>query len=443
MNTRIIERIKLTNFKGFEELEQELYDVTVIIGNNTTGKTSILNALQVALGAILQCIPSLPSKAAYKRQFQENERFTYFDSLKKDYYYKDENTKGWVEGNFPKTLHTKNEYKLAANHLTWWREYTGASTTHNRRCVGLLMKAVEETISQKNSEDSNAILPLLLSFGTNRLASQVKNNKKTKERMPRIEKAYNEALHDKVDFAGAYEWFRRYDKNLKDGKEFEGTKEAFVKALTQAIPFLSEIDMDIDELEAVITVENEPPVRHRFSQMSDGFKSMINVVSEIAHRCIELNGFLGMESIQNTPGIVLIDEIDLYLHPKWQYRVLEDLKKAFPLIQFVVTTHSPFIVQSTPHPGLISLDRETQTDGDPRMESLEETAIKRMNMLVARSKRYNKMREMAEKYYSLVLQSREDESESKRIKQELDSIEAEFSDDPAYVALLRAERKSR
>ena len=120
----------------------------------------------------------------------------------------------------------------------------------------------------------------------------------------------------------------------------------FFEALQQAIPALSEIDFDNGEIEAVVSVTGHTPSRHHFSYMSDGLQSMINIVAEIAHRCIELNGFLGQHAIKMTPGIVMIDEIDLYLHPHWQKHVLQDLTNAFPMIQFIVSTHSPFIVQS-------------------------------------------------------------------------------------------------
>ncbi len=46
------------------------------------------------------------------------------------------------------------------------------------------------------------------------------------------------------------------------------------------------------------------------------------------------------------PGIVLIDEVDLHLHPKWQARILGDLRSAFPAVQFIVTTHAPIVISS-------------------------------------------------------------------------------------------------
>jgi predicted ATP-binding protein involved in virulence len=114
--------------------------------------------------------------------------------------------------------------------------------------------------------------------------------------------------------------------------------------------------------------------------MSDGLQAMINIVSEIAHRCIELNGCLGRDAIRKTPGVIMIDEVDVFLHPHWQKHVLQDLMAAFPMIQFVVSTHSPFIVQSLQQGQLISFDEDVRQEGEPFRESLEDIASERMGL---------------------------------------------------------------
>jgi len=298
------------------------------------------------------------------------------------------------------------------------------------------------TLKDDHLVSKKCVLPVLLSFGTNRLASQMRMSKDSPERLTRIKKAYKAALTEKVDFASAHGWFLNAEKNIRSGKEFQGTREAFTDAIKAAIPYISEIDIDLayGELDAVVGLDSEK-TRHRFSQLSDGFKSMINLVAEISHRCIELNGFLGEDAIVKTPGIVLIDEIDLYLHPKWQRHVLADLKKAFPLIQFVVTTHSPFIVQSAPKDGLIVLDNEFLNE-DNQMASLEDIAIKFMGMdeNSRRSEKYNRMVELASEYFEIIKSGRKLTPEQEK---RLTEIEQENSNDPAYVALLKAEKATR
>lgn len=438
-NSPFLEFIKLDNFMGFQHWESKLNDTTVIIGNNTKGKTSVLNGIQVALGVFLQCIGELPRKAVYRRKIQDDERFCKFDEFSKGYVYNKEKTKVFVRSSL------KNPYGFELP-LQWSQEYPDASRNQNRfadiqRYVDAILesrKPLKEdlVISEKN------VLPVLLSFGTNRLSSQMRMRKETSERMTRIQKAYKAALTEKVDFASAHGWFLNAEKNIRSGREFEGTRQAFINALKTAIPYISEIDVDwaYGELEAVVNIDDQKS-RHRFSQLSDGFKSMINLVAEISHRSIELNGFLGESAILKTPGVVLIDEIDLYLHPKWQRHVLADLKKAFPLVQFIVTTHSPFVIQSVPRESLIALDDELVGENN-QMASLEDVAIKFMGMTenTRRSEKYNEMVRLATEYFEIIKNGRELTLEQ---EQRLNEIEAENSSDPAYVALLRAERTTR
>lgn len=91
--------------------------------------------------------------------------------------------------------------------------------------------------------------------------------------------------------------------------------------------------------------------------------------------------FLKTDCIRKTPGVVLIDEVDLYLHPNWQRHILNDLQEAFPMIQFIVSTHSPFIVQSLQANQLVSFDADVNTSGSPYKESLEDIAEERMGMV--------------------------------------------------------------
>ena len=83
-----------------------------------------------------------------------------------------------------------------------------------------------------------------------------------------------------------------------------------------------------------------------FYHLSDGYRNTLAMAADIAVRAATLNPALSSLAMEETPGVVLIDEIDLHLHPKWQRQIVEDLRGAFPKIQFVATTHSPFIIQS-------------------------------------------------------------------------------------------------
>lgn len=83
------------------------------------------------------------------------------------------------------------------------------------------------------------------------------------------------------------------------------------------------------------------------SNLSDGYKRLANIVTDLAFRCCLLNGKkYGTDCCRYTSGIVLIDEIDLHLHPELQSVVLKSLHNTFPKLQFVVSSHAPMVMSS-------------------------------------------------------------------------------------------------
>jgi len=82
--------------------------------------------------------------------------------------------------------------------------------------------------------------------------------------------------------------------------------------------------------------------------LSDGLRNVVSMIADIAFRCIKLNPSLGEQAALKTPGVVLIDEVDMFLHPSWQQRVIQALQRAFPEVQFIVTTHSPQVLTTVP-----------------------------------------------------------------------------------------------
>lgn len=444
-----INSIDIRNFRCYERMKFDFDKrLSVVVGNNTAGKTALLHAVQVALGAYLQCLKSVPSDKNYRCNFQENDIYKRYNEEKKDFFRNDERTGIKVDAEFVDTLtDERGKSSYVSIPLSWWREYTGSSTTHSVSCVGELIEHVGKMEALRKSDGAtNAVYPVILSFGANRLDNQYRTAQKTKERSSRIEKAYKAALSDATDFKSAFDWLYRYENNIKMGTEFEGTMEAFVKALTTAIPALSDIMVDVKncELFAKVSVTGQKPQYQAYQFMSDGFKSVINIVSEIAYRSILLNGHLGKDAIINTPGVVLIDEVELYLHPRWQRHYLNELIAAFPKIQFIITSHSPFIIQSVKKENLITLDG-INDETDPIYRSIEEIAEKEMNMdNVKRSRKYQEMLELAERYFKAVAGMNDlDPEEQAALKRQLDAIEEEYSENPAYVALLQYQRSKK
>lgn len=137
-----------------------------------------------------------------------------------------------------------------------------------------------------------------------------------------------------------------------------------------------EWDEDTDDLAGDIENENGSTSFIPLYYLSDGLRTMAGMVAEIAYRCVTLNGHHGKDAVRKSKGIVMIDELDMHIHPNWQLHVVNDLMRAFPNLQFVATTHSPFIVQSLQSDQLINLD--IVTDVSPRELKIDEVATEIM-----------------------------------------------------------------
>ena len=432
----LINYLYIQNFKGFEQKEISFNPgFTVVIGDNSLGKSSLLHALQVALGAYLQCLP-IPASAVYRRQFRKQEVFVKWRDDEIDY-----------SANEQETL-IKVFAQFNNDQIEWSRVMlANGMTSHSRKYVGELIDAVSELLEERK-QPNKAVLPVVASFGTERTMAQQRKGKLAQERRSRMEKGYLAALSDKVDFDGVIEWLYNYDSELKYNKEFAGTREAVFEAIAVAIPYLEEVgfNMHYRELEAVVKIDEKDFGRKMHSNMSDGLKAMLNLVAELAFRCVVLNGYLGSDAVIQTKGVVLIDELDMHLHPSWQRHVIRDLKQAFPNIQFIVTTHSAFIVQSIRSEELIIIDEEIQKGSDPFRKTIEAIAADEMGVEnVPRSIEFLKMQEVAQQYFELIQEggTSGDDDRVRQLRDQLNELEERFGEDPAFVASLKIERKAK
>ena len=242
-------------------------------------------------------------------------------------------------------------------------------------------------------------------------------------------------------------WFKTQElitlQRGKRSKQFE----TVCNALTGFLPGAEQIYWDIeqDALTLIINGESTP-----FGVLSDGYKTMLAMAADIAFRAATLNPHLGDQILERTEGVVLIDELDLHLHPKWQQDIVANLMNVFPGIQFVATTHSPFILQSIQKVSgtrLVNLDdRDGTTSGGAETEflSLEEVAEEKQGVAnTSRSRRYQEMIAAAEEYYSLLNSAGEaDPGTLETLKRRLDELIAPYGDNPAYQAFLAMKREA-
>ncbi len=248
---------------------------------------------------------------------------------------------------------------------------------------------------------------------------------------------YDNCLESPSELCMAINWLKYREKRKKLTNEENPIFETIKQTINEF--FGKKMNFSIDKYdELVITLPDKTMLP--FNNLSEGYRDYIGLIADIAYRASLLNSNLGINAPKKSPGVILIDEIDLHLHPKWQREILGKLRDTFPMMQFITTTHSPFIIQSLNSGELINLENNLQNEYADR--SIEDIAENVMGINVPqRSERYQKMYETAKKYYKLLEESKGvDSVEKERMKLELDNLIAPFSDNVAYYAFLESKK---
>ncbi len=415
-----IKNIQIKNFKIFENQEFSFdSQMNVIIGNNATGKTSILEALSYSLGTFFLGIKNIDSKPLYNHQ--KRRKILNTDN---------------IEIQLPFRIDVVNS--LNGENFTWYRDTDkskGGATSY-KHAKKLIDKAKE--LDKKVRDGEVVQLPLIAYYGTDRVND--KEKRKHKYEGSRFD-GYYASLDPEVVKKQFLIWFRDYeDSVLKFGKD-KALYNAFTEAITTMVSDWKKIHYSWKANDMLGQLTNGTWTS--FSMLSSGYKNIVRLTADIAYRAIILNPHLGENAVKETEGVVLIDEIDMHLHPKWQKSIINDLKTTFPKIQFIITTHSPFIIQSLKSNELISLDGEV-TD-EPYTKSIPDIVEDEMNLEeVQRSEKFLQMQEVASQYFNLIKDGKNSNSDkdTRLLKEQLDILELEFNNDPVYVALMKAERKT-
>jgi predicted ATP-binding protein involved in virulence len=426
-----IEKLRIKNFKCFDEKTFEFTEqLTVLIGNNGSGKSSILDALAVSIGGYLEGIDEVTN------------RFIEQDEIRRQSFNRQS-----MELQLPVEIETWGQHQ--GQKLNWTRTIEKADGRNTR----IKTKKIKE-LAQKYQElvrkgDPSVKLPILVYHGTGRLWAEHKAKVVFSKGGSRLE-GYSDCMSPKSSSKQFLSWYKTYfDAHQKFAhEEDQAAISAFNLAITTVVSNWADIAFDFVEDDLIGFYKDNDNKTHYlpYRLLSDGFRNMIGMVADIAYRCIKLNPQLKEKAILEAEGLVLIDEIDLHLHPTWQKRICDDLRKAFPKLQFVVSTHSPFIIQSLKANELIILDEGFANEKDPFRDSIEDIADKLMQVPdVERSQKFKQMEAVAAEYFNCIAEGQTEENNQKvlDLKQKLDNLQLEYSDDPAYVALMKAERNSQ
>lgn len=345
-----IHRLTLTNFYGFEDLTVELDpELTVLIGPNGAGKSTVLEGLAVALGAWLGGFAGIKEDFVFAKS---SARLVRAES----------EGLATMEAQYPVRVEASGVAQ--GSHVQWARELRGVRgrTTHGE--AGRVRELAAD--AEASLAGTGLDLPVISYYGTGRLWLQRRDRKRDQEQLASRLMGYRSALDSASDPKHFEAWMRwrteekiqRIARAQEQGSPLADVQsphlDAVQRAACECLDGASRFYYSANHKE--LRVEWGDGIEMPFHGLSDGQRNLLAVAADIAWRAAQLNPHHGVDAAAKATGIVLIDEVDLHLHPAWQRRVIDDLRRTFPRVQFVVTTHSPQVVSTVPRQAVRALD---------------------------------------------------------------------------------------
>lgn len=356
-----IKSFRLRNLGQFKELymplapiESTTSNITVLVGNNGAGKTSILRALATSLSWFVARVRSekgsgspIPEEAILNAESSASIELEIFDDLNCSPN-SDQETKEFC---YRWTLAKSRKGKKGL----FSTELNDASRLADHYREGLTV----------NDEFS---LPLIAFYPVERVVLDIPLKIKERHSFQQLD-GYDNSLNQGVDFRRFFEWFRERE----DSENESGLPQDVLDKILGTVGESSEIwerlqsmmassrDRQLTAVRTAISnfmpgfsnlrIRRKPRLHMSIDkdgksfnvlQLSQGEKSLMALVGDIARRLAMMNPSL--ENPLHGDGVILIDEVDMHLHPSWQREIISRLTKTFPNCQFVLTTHSPLVI---------------------------------------------------------------------------------------------------
>lgn len=338
--------IRLQNFRCFTDFSLHLKSgINLLVGDNASGKTSILQGCKYIMSAFFSGFSDentkweSPDKADFKVASSDN------------YELPDNDVKlsfTCTDGQFPEISGFERLYdetyiikkssrkntRAQISGLQLFRNYTSA--LHD------IYSVYDQNTGQTPTYKE---LPLFAAFSTSDIHSKRKiADKKFIQYSPKRTFGYYECLNG----SGLYKYWRKRLLILQEANrnthEIETVRTAIIKALGQdGCGIIS--DMYVRPMQKQVYFRYIDGREVPSGLLSDGYMRLVNIVTDLAFRCAILNTAIYPDDVlSRTKGSVIIDEIDMHLHPSLQAKVLKGLRNAFPNIQFIVSTHAPMVM---------------------------------------------------------------------------------------------------
>ncbi len=386
-----LQKLEIEGFKGFKDKVELVFPKdnkpVVLLGINGAGKTTILEA-------VIACL----------RQFANEmlDNAIVNDSLYPRYF-----------------VHNSSDVESAIVNLYW--EYTDgfdsdyAQQTTSVKINKTLKKIfeVEKGTIPRLAEDIRTGIPFVKNisiatyYPTERMVLDTPMPSRDISRLNQFN-AFDKAFERAVDFKDFFEWFRNTEdieneiRLNEDQTYMDIGLESVRRAITEFLEGFGKLRVQRSPVEAMVVLKNGEKLF--FEQLSYGEKALLTLVGDLARRLAIANPALKNPLIGK--GVVLIDEIDQHLHPRWQRTIIKKLRAVFPNIQFIVTTHSTLVASHITSESIYILDNfqcENLKDKYPDFNSfgadIEDTLelIQSMDILVP-----DELQEMFAQYFETI-----------------------------------------
>jgi predicted ATP-binding protein involved in virulence len=393
-----VRELLLQNFRGMSSLRLDLSETrtTILVGLNGTGKTTILDALAKPLSWLTQRVASATAKGASIGP-EDIKNGTRDATIV---------LRAWVEG-------MDTSWSLVGTE-PGARRVRRPHLTSLRAPIAGMQKALEM--------DPSTSVPVAVYYPVNRAVIEIPVRIRKRNQFGQLA-AYTDALTTAKarNFRLFFEWFRlrediENERRLSEREHRDPELEAVRQAIYSLMPGFSNLRIQRSPQRMLIDKHGE---RVNVSQLSDGEKCLLAMVGDLARRLAIANP--GLARPLEGSGVVLIDEIDLHLHPRWQREIIPALERTFPNCQFILTTHSPQVLSQVRENAVILLAR-----GDQGIEIRARRGVygwdtnRILEELMETPPRPHEVQDELNEYFALIASGRLDEAQQLRAKLEQD-----------------------